>query len=53
MEDAVHAGAIYETYDLDAMNGLVDGHAGGTGLPVLGEMAQGRWRLSFNATVRW
>ncbi|OWJ84087.1 hypothetical protein CDV52_09385 [Haematobacter missouriensis] len=52
-EDALHAGAIYETYDLDAMNGLVDGHAGGTGLPVLGEMVQGRWRLAFKATLRW
>lgn len=51
-EDAFQAGAIYESYDLDAMNGLVDGHAGGTGLPVLGMMDRGIWRPSFRATLR-
>ena len=51
-EDAQHAGSIYESYDLDAMNGLVDGHAGGTGLPVMGRMEQGVWRATFSAILR-
>lgn len=51
-ENAIHAGGVYETYPLDAMNGLIDGSAGGTGLPVVGTRLRGDWQLRFAATLR-